>query len=162
MSFLRKVEIVADITALSKLKKVLSTSEAYAILDEGVEGADTWLSGGCFLLAKVLVKLFPTAKLMVLMGVNKEQESHSPHLAPQPQHALVKIDSSFVDGDGVSSERSLLQRWKKYEGMVGKCWVEAFDATKHKADYIELANTSAFKKAELKLAEYLNSQGIKK
>jgi hypothetical protein len=154
MSFLRKVAIVADITALSKLKRALSTSEAYTILDEGVEGADTWLSGGCFLLAKVLVKLFPTAKLMVLMGVTKEQEAL--HFAPQPQHVLVKINNSFVDGDGISSEKSILQRWKKYEGMVGKCWVEAFDANKHKADYIDIANTSAFKKAELKLAEYLS------
>ena len=157
MSFLRKVE--ASI-ALSKLKKALSTSEAYAILDEGVEGADTWLSGGCLLLAKVLVKLFPSAKLMVLMGLTKEQEAQQ--FAPQPHHALVKIEISFVDGDGVSSERSLLQRWKKYEGMVGKCWVEPFDANKHKADYIALANTPAFKKAELKLAEYLSSYGLKK
>jgi len=157
MSFLRKVE--ASIV-LSKLKKALSTSEAYAILDEGVEGADTWLSGGCFLLAKVLVKLFPSAKLMVLMGLTKEQEAQQ--FAPQPHHALVKIENSFVDGDGVSSERSLLQRWKKYEGMVGKCWVEPFDANKHKADYIALANTPAFKKAELKLVEYLSSYGLKK
>lgn len=160
MRFLQRVEIAADVANLSKLKKALSTSEAYAILDEGVEGADTWLSGGCFLLAKVLVKLFPNAKLMVLMGLTKEQEAQQ--FAPQPHHALVKIDNSFVDGEGISSEKSLLQRWKKYEGMVGKCWVEEFDATKHKADYIDIANTSSFKKAEDKLAEYLNGQGIKK
>lgn len=150
MMFLSKIQAALS---LPNLKKALSTNEAYSILDAGVKGSDTWVSGGCFLLAKVLIKLYPEAKLVVLMGLTKEQESL--HLEALPQHALIQMGNQFVDGDGISSEKSLIQRWKKYEGMVGRCWVEPFNSAKHKADYIELAHTEAFKKAEVKLFDYL-------
>lgn len=154
VSFLTKIKAIAVTANLSKLKKALSSSDAYTILDAGIKGADTWASGGCFLLAKSLLKLYPEAQLMVLMGITKEQDRL--HLEPQPQHTLIKLGTKFIDSDGVSSEKSLLQRWIKYEGMLeGHCWVEPFNPTKHKADYIELANTDGFKKAEIKLVSYL-------
>lgn len=140
---------------LSKLKKALKTEEAYSILDH-IEGADTWVAGGCYLLAKTLMQLVPNAKLVVLMGLTKEQAQQLTEA--RPNHVLVKVGNYLVDGDGMSSEASLFKRWIKYEGLIGKCWIEPFNPNKHKADYISLANTPSFKKAQLELYAYLKEK----
>ena len=145
-------------TMFSKLKKVLSTDEAYAILDRAFpQGVDTWTAGGCYLLARALMRIVPNAELMVLRGLTKEQEQTKEFTEPQPEHVLIKLSSSLIDGDGVSTERALIQRWKKYEGLVGKCWVEPYNPAKHKADYLDLGNTPEFKKTEIELSEYLEN-----
>ena len=149
--------VLAENTAMfSKLKKVLSTNEAYAILDSAFPGGvDTWVAGGCYLLARALMRIAPNAELMVLRGLTKEQEQTKEFTEPQPEHVLIKLGSSLIDGDGVSTERALIRRWKKYEGLVGKCWVEPYNPAKHKAYYLDLGNTSTFKKAEVDLVAYL-------
>lgn len=102
-----KYKIVAESVRLTDLKKVLSTEEAYAILDRGIDGADTWLSGGCYLLAKTLMKILPNAELKILMGLTKEQIA-SGETKPQPEHALIRAGNYFIDGDGLSTEKTFL------------------------------------------------------
>lgn len=131
---------------LFKLKTALNSNEAYSILD-GI--GDTWLSGGCFLLAKVLFKMIPKSKLIILMGNGKTQKEI------QPQHALVQVGNYFIDGDGVSTKDALIKRWETLEGILN-IKIEPFEPSKHKADFIDLEKTNRFKIAEHKLQDYLS------
>ena len=94
------------------LKKALWTPPAVAILTE--LGADTWLSGGCAVLALALKKVFgPRAQLVVIRA--GRTGTGGPN---QVEHVLVQVDGKYyLDGDGASAESSLLNRWRKVEKL---------------------------------------------
>jgi ADP-ribose pyrophosphatase YjhB (NUDIX family) len=93
-----------------RIKKILNTREAYAILDKAGPGIDTWLAGGCALLAASLSRLGLGA-LTVLEG----RSGNGPW---QVQHWLVQAGGFCFDGDGASTPAALLKRWRDVEGVV--------------------------------------------
>ena len=103
-------EVTASVPLTSaKLRRLINSKQAYAILDSTVGG--TWLEGGCALLAVALSDL-GYGELFVLVGKSRGST------ITQVQHWLVKTPSGmFIDGDGVSSERSLLRRWYNDEDI---------------------------------------------
>lgn len=93
-----------------RIKKILNTREAYAILDKAGPGIDTWLAGGCALLAVALSRLGLGA-LTVLEG----RSGNGPW---QVQHWLVQASGFCFDGDGASTPATLLKRWRDVEGVA--------------------------------------------
>jgi hypothetical protein len=92
-----------------RLRKISLTEPAFAILDRHIGG--TWLEGGCGLLAAALEKL-GMGTLWVLEGHSRGSTVHQVH------HFLIRAhDGMFLDGDGASSEQTLLHRWKDLESI---------------------------------------------
>lgn len=92
-----------------RLRKISLTEPAFAILDRHIGG--TWLEGGCGLMAATLLKL-GKGTLWVLEGRQRGSNVHQVH------HFLVRAhDAMFLDGDGASSEQTLLHRWKDLESI---------------------------------------------
>jgi hypothetical protein len=92
-----------------RLRKILLADPAFAILDRHIGG--TWLEGGCGLLAATLEKM-GMGQLWVLEGCQRGSTVHQVH------HFLVRApDGMFLDGDGASSEQTLLHRWKDLESI---------------------------------------------
>lgn len=96
-----------------RLKAALATDEAYKLLDTHTEGADTWLAGGCALLARALSGL-GLGHLVVLEGA---QQLHGKLGPKQVQHWLVQAHGIYLDGDGASTKDALVKRWHKHESM---------------------------------------------
>jgi len=69
-----------------------------------------WLDGGCHILADA-VQMWLGAAATTLWGV-----SHGQHL---PDHIVVQCGGWYLDGDGVSSKRALLRRWRRVEHVPG-------------------------------------------
>lgn len=102
---------------LRKLKRILETDEAYEILD--MFGAKyTWLKGGCLLLARALQRLIGDKAIICVIA-----DDRSPH-----QHAVVKYDKFYLDGDGMSTEYELIRRWT-YEENCENPRIVTFDET---------------------------------
>lgn len=72
-----------------KLKDILSTSEAYAILDSSEAAGCTWTSGGCFILARALNLLYDLPIYAIV-----ESDGNIPH------HFVVLRDGRYLDYDG--------------------------------------------------------------
>lgn len=96
-----------------RLKAALATDEAYKLLDTHTGGADTWLAGGCALLARALTGL-GLGHLVVLEGA---QQIHGRLGPKQVQHWLVQAQGIYLDGDGASTKDALVRRWHKHESM---------------------------------------------
>jgi hypothetical protein len=100
-----------------RLRQVLATPAAYALLDEG-----TWTSGACWPLARAVARwLGPAATLCTLTG--------TPHLLSTtrgPQHVVVTCAGLCLDGDGASTAAELVRRWAEIEG-VGDPRLEPYD-----------------------------------
>jgi hypothetical protein len=91
----------------SRLKHILASEEAYAIIDRTEARGSTWMSGGCAILAFAMHEIIPGAALYAL-GSN----------ANKVEHVLLRLsDGRFFDGDGVSIEKQLVHRWKTQEGL---------------------------------------------
>ena len=89
-----------------RLKKWLSSDEAYALLDSypSVAGG-TWTAGGCRPLAQALLRVLPGSTPWAV------------HDAFQNQHAVVEWQGWFFDGDGASRRRTILSRQRE-EGVA--------------------------------------------
>ena len=94
----------------TKLKKVLASREAYAILDKAGPGIDTWLAGGCALLAVAMSRLN--------IGVLTVLEGRSGNGPLEVQHWVVQAHGYCFDGDGASTPATLLRRWRDVEGVA--------------------------------------------
>ncbi len=76
-----------------------------------------WLDGLCNLLAEGLLE-------WVCASGQQLVESLAPHLmilageGKAVDHVVLQIGTWFLDGDGVSSRRTLLRRWQNQEGLV--------------------------------------------
>jgi hypothetical protein len=80
------------------------------------EGWDTWLAGGCWVLARALHEWI--GKGSEIWAVYSEVGSDVLHPDIIPQHVVVKIGDCFLDGDGASNEAQLLKRWGEVEGLI--------------------------------------------
>lgn len=133
-----------ELTSAS-LRRLINSKQAYAILDSTVGG--TWLEGGCALLALALSQL-GFGVLTVLIGRNRGQSES------QVQHWLVKTSQgTYLDGDGVSSERSLLRRWKNDESIDDISLRPAVNSDK----IGETWKSATYKKELMQLKDLLNS-----
>ncbi len=72
------------------------------------EGASSWCEGGCLVLAQALVAVVGGELAVVVDDRGL------------PQHVVVRIaDDWYVDGDGVSTEETLVLRWRDVERVPG-------------------------------------------
>lgn len=117
-------------------------------MDKAIDGADTWVTGGCLLLANALKILMPEGKVVVAIGTTKARKEES------PEHAVFLYQNHIIDGDGVSTWKKFKSFWEKTEG-VSITRLETLDYQKHHADYINNAKTEKHKKGEEELAAYL-------
>ena len=95
-----------SIESLRRLKEVLSSNDAYKILGNDV---DTWLSGGCQLLAESLKRVFPFGEILCIYEAKNG--------ADKPEHCVFHIDGLYLDGDGVQTQTALLTNWREKEGL---------------------------------------------
>ena len=112
-----------SIELLRRLKDVLSSNDAYQILGNDV---DTWLAGGCQLLAEALKRVLPFGEILCIYD--------SPHFSKQdeakmrangnpeeqevgPEHCVFRLGDLYLDGDGLQSEQELLATWRNEEGL---------------------------------------------
>lgn len=94
------------------LKRALWTTPAAVAVLESV-GADTWLAGGCAILALALKKVFGQRAELVAVRAGKFRDN-------QIEHVLVQVDGKYyLDGDGASGESTLVNRWRKVERIPG-------------------------------------------
>jgi hypothetical protein len=102
---MKRMRVTAQFDIGQRLKEILETDEAYHIL-----GSVTWLSGGCGILAFALLDVLNLSEDSLFAIVDKE--------APNPnliQHIVVNYNGMYLDGDGLSTERELLNRWETQE-----------------------------------------------
>lgn len=77
----------------------------YRLLSDERSGRLAWTNGHCFTLALGLKERFGRrATLRTLIGANGAE------------HVLVQIGQVFADGDGVSTRKQLLDRWRAEYG----------------------------------------------
>jgi hypothetical protein len=77
---------------------------------------DTWLAGGCWLLAEALhAWIGPRSSMWSLMG----SQYHNVN------HVVIRVGNCYLDGDGASTERELLKRWENEE-LVPKPYLRPF------------------------------------
>lgn len=97
-----------------QLKDVLWADEVLALLiDVG------WNDGGCRSLMKAFLIWFDSEMVMPYQIVKSPEERHS-------EHVVVRIGQVFLDGDGISTESELIDRWK-YEERLGNVFLREFD-----------------------------------
>ena len=69
-----------------------------------------WHDGGCRILAEAYLLILPEASRYVLVGSRDIPKAHV-------QHVLVRVEDRYLDGDGASTEATLLRRWRALEGV---------------------------------------------
>lgn len=89
------------------LKRAIGTKEAYAALDSGPGG--TWTAGGCWTLAHAVAGLVDGELYALVTEAEDGREI--------VQHVVVQVGGRYLDGDGLSSEERLLDRWNVDEGL---------------------------------------------
>ena len=102
---LKEMEPAQARTALG-LKKFVNSDRSYEILDASKAKDSTWLAGGCKILADAIESSVGGDQVVLYRAGNN-------HI----QHYAVRIGDMYLDGDGVSTRRALLDRWKKAEGI---------------------------------------------
>jgi hypothetical protein len=80
------------------------------------EGWDTWVAGGCWVLARALHEWIGKGSEIWAIYSTVGSDVLSPDRIPQ--HVVVRIDGCYLDGDGASTEKQLLERWEKVEGLI--------------------------------------------
>ena len=107
-----------DLTTLSPLIKRACRHEGfYALLAPWRCGA---FDGGCVLVALALGEVLGTGHSVILRGYSATQDEPRPIAE---QHALLQIGECYLDGDGASSRRAIVARWRRLEKLV----VTSFD-----------------------------------
>lgn len=92
---------VTDVTALNKhLKEFLRSDEAYF----RYLPVETWMSGGCWLLAEALRRVL-SGELVAVISDNGVE------------HVALLVDDWVVDGDGFSRRPTVLRRWQTAESV---------------------------------------------
>jgi hypothetical protein len=103
-----------------RLKAVLWTDTALALLPDC-----GWIDGGCAILALALQRL---GEVGDLTGVWQVGPWHGNFCFPTLQHVVLQVGPYYLDGDGVSAGKVLLDRWRKRERLQG-AYLEAFGAS---------------------------------
>ena len=118
--------IQSEYASLASLRRILSSHEAYAILGNEV---DTWLAGGCQLLAEALKQVFPEGEIQCVYSHPKFSPADEAKIkaagewdqvvsAVGPDHCVFRLGNQYLDGDGVQTEQQLLKTWCDKEGLV--------------------------------------------
>ena len=83
--------------------KVIRNSDLYRIFISKIKSGP--LDGGCWAMAVALQKVIGKGSLysIVSRGI--------------AQHIVLKVDSKYIDADGISTEKQLLHRWQRFEGL---------------------------------------------
>jgi hypothetical protein len=83
-----------------RLRAFLRSDEAY----RKYLPTETWLTGGCWLLAEALWHVLGGDLVAVVSDLNVE-------------HVALRLGDRIVDGDGFSRPETLLRRWRVREGV---------------------------------------------
>lgn len=78
-----------------------------------------WLDGGCRSLMKALQIWLDEENVNTYAIMSEENEEHC-------DHAFIKVGELFIDGDGVSTEKEMYERWL-YEEMLPEVYIYPFD-----------------------------------
>jgi 8-oxo-dGTP pyrophosphatase MutT (NUDIX family) len=73
-----------------------------------------WNDGGCRVLADANLLWLPRATRYVVTGTH----DHGPGGPAKVQHVLVRVGDRYLDGDGASTEATLLKRWRTQEDVA--------------------------------------------
>lgn len=86
------------------LRKILRSDEALTLLDD-ITGFDfpgcDWNHGGCLVLCKALLQLFPNAKGKMIVNLAIEQ----------PEHYFAEMDGFCIDGNGFTPSHEFLEKF---------------------------------------------------
>jgi hypothetical protein len=92
----------------TRLRTACQSTQFYQLLGRWDCGA---IDGGCLIVAEALHEVFGAGELWGLYGFPWPGNNRTPLL----HHALLKIDNLYLDGDGISSEAVLCERWLNEE-----------------------------------------------
>jgi hypothetical protein len=96
------------------LRRFLHAPDQWTILGNGTRGG--WLDGGCAILADAPREVLgPSADRIMLTDARGA-----------PQHVAVIYRGLVIDGDGFSTQRAFLRRWRTLEHVDGAT-IEPFD-----------------------------------
>lgn len=84
-------------------RRVIRNNTLYKIFDRTYQCGP--LDGGCYSMAAALQRVFGTGQLYTLVGNGIAQ------------HVLLKMGNYYLDADGISTEKALIVRWIKFEGL---------------------------------------------
>jgi hypothetical protein len=98
----------AALTAFARAAKKALWGPLLHMLDD--LGHVGWHDGGCRILADAYLLILPKASRYVLVGSRGTPNA-------QVQHVLVRVGDHYLDGDGASTEATLLRRWGTLEGV---------------------------------------------
>jgi len=79
------------------------------------EGWPSWVAGGCWILARALHEWIGKGSEVWAIYSEIGSDIREPNIIPQ--HLVVKVGDCFLDGDGASNEKELLDRWENDEGL---------------------------------------------
>lgn len=103
-------------------------NESYKLLDSHPEKPDTWLSGGCLMLAHALHKHLPGSKMV---DVHNKETDHT-------EHVVVQHGKHLYDADGATPIHKFIPGFKKNEGI--KAELELTDHDPERAKRSNLPN----------------------
>jgi hypothetical protein len=101
----KHISAFSDDTAEQSLKKkVVRNNKLYKLISDAIDAGP--LDGGCYVMAKALQNVLGGK----LYSLTSERQ--------QAEHIVLKLDDgTYWDGDGNSSEKTLINRWKRVEGF---------------------------------------------
>jgi hypothetical protein len=88
-----------------RLKKILATKAAYAILDSTDAKGGTWLAGGCGLLADALAEYCPSGEVWAVWNRRNQRV----------EHFVYNKGNMFYDGDGAATGEGVLRKMRELE-----------------------------------------------
>lgn len=128
----------------ARVKSLVATDGAYAILDAAIPQGVTWTSGGCAILADALMGLLPAAELVAVYRTDNR------HI----QHFAVRLGDYYLDADGASRRASLLRRVRAEQAPGHRARLGVASP----ADLVECEVVHSFE-ASARLGAYLKSAG---
>lgn len=103
---------MANIEQLLKTK-VIRNNDLYRIFISRIKSGP--LDGGCWAMAVALQKVIGKGSLYAILSPNIHHNLN-PNIAI-PHHVVLKIGNKYIDADGISSEKQLLNRWIRLESL---------------------------------------------
>ncbi len=123
------------------IKKILSTKEAYDILDDSNAKYTTWLAGGCKILADALNMVY-YSEIYVIYNKKKNVIEH---------FGVLNDDGNIIDGDGVTkTPKKWLKNFSKNELVeLDDLTIKKYIPNEHKESGIQTDVNASKKLADL-------------